>query len=416
MSNLSQHSYSQPHFPRGLQWSELWIFAALIITFLYAALAAIFSVRLSLSPIRHFPFLVLTVGIAFHALGASLFHRPHQRNTTGSALRVALPFSILGLFVILGSLYARHQGVVETYLTFGVYLLLPFMLVYVFGRAFNLEYFIDRLVKFWIFFALVCGIALLVRGSKSQAIHEIEFMVLPVFFYAITARNWLRWPGIIFFLAVIGLNGKLTGYLVGSLCFVYSLVWESVRAEAEKGLLTQGRGRFIKALLFFALIAGSTYYFLHDALVMRGVLATGNTEVRMHQYEIAFDEIAQSPVLGDYFSGGSGTRYKETTGTGLTYSMNIPTHSDLLDVLKHGGIIGFLLLMWGLWRTFKFSFSGVTSDLCLVSKSDFVRNVAFLELVCLSLVLVIAVNPVLLQPSLALVFWVSCGLVLASRI
>ena len=56
-------------------------------------------------------------------------------------------------------------------------------------------------------------------------------------------------------------------------------------------------------------------------------------------------QFVQSPLWGNAYLAGSGEAYRESFRL-----LNIPTHSDVIDILKHGGLIGFALFCRGYWK------------------------------------------------------------------
>ena len=72
-------------------------------------------------------------------------------------------------------------------------------------------------------------------------------------------------------------------------------------------------------------------------LYFRDYLPSGNANVRLHQYYGALGEFMRSPLWGQRYTGVSGFAIRQGSET-----LTIPTHSDVLDLLKAGGLLGFV--------------------------------------------------------------------------
>ena len=138
----------------------------------------------------------------------------------------------------------------------------------------------------------------------------------------------------------------------------------------------------------------------------RQFLPSGNVDVRLKQYEAAMRQFIDSPIWGSAYTAGSGEAYRESFRV-----LNIPTHSDVLDVLKHGGLIGFALFCWGYWKIFALinravSATSSAKDGASLLNAYFVgvRFFAFTALVTFSL------NPLLLKGPFLIVIWGNLGL------
>ena len=135
---------------------------------------------------------------------------------------------------------------------------------------------------------------------------------------------------------------------------------------------------------------------------VRHLLPSGNIDVRMKQYEAAMRQFIESPIWGSAYTAGSGEAYREYFRV-----LNIPTHSDVLDILKHGGLIGFALFCWGYWKIFALINRAVSA-----TRSDALLNAYFVgvRFFAVTALLSFSLNPLLLKGPFLVVIWGNLGL------
>ena len=123
-------------------------------------------------------------------------------------------------------------------------------------------------------------------------------------------------------------------------------------------------------------------------------LPSGNANVRLHQYELALDSFVDSPIWGKAYTGSSGEFFVENSR-----AYNLPTHSDLIDLLKQGGLIAFSLWALGMFKSIRlFLREGLRSP----TAKPFFHAMAFMSM---ATIFSMAVNPLLLKPPFAFVIW-----------
>jgi hypothetical protein len=329
------------------------------------------------------------MGLMFQLFAERLFGRKeHRVDMPGIGLSA---FAILATWAILGSVYAIVQeGVEHHYLTFGLGVgLVPFLFLWS-HRSLGPLISENILVSVWalVFITAVAAVVLLPRSD--EVLHELEFFVFPFFLYL-----YLKLKGGMGRLAVLlgmaataYLTHKLTGYMTAGLALPYIFLLNFLEARRV------GRKVHVAKLLGFL---GGLVLVMAAAMFMyvtRDSMPSGNTNVRLHQYAIALEEIRESPVFGQFYTGESGILYKEYLEVKL-----VPTHSDLLDVARQGGVVALAMFVIGYGSIVVILLRAAFGD-----KSDrpIVHATLYLSISALA---TIAVNPILLKPTFALTLW-----------
>jgi O-antigen ligase len=137
------------------------------------------------------------------------------------------------------------------------------------------------------------------------------------------------------------------------------------------------------------------------------VLPSGNPEYRLRTYAIAWDKFLQSPVWGQAFLKAASeefTAYQVGVATQV-----LPSHSDLLDILANGGMIGSLLWFGGVAGVAVLAYRKILAPVKQGHRwSSFAHTLA---LCSLGAILVYAFNPVLTAvPPVAYFVWLNLGL------
>ena len=380
----------------GLCFTEWLLVAALAVAYLFSMSSPIFGIQLQISSIKHLPMILLAPALALHCLGVFI-NRSHI--DAAGIFRVTWSLVLMACLVITGSLVARQAlGVVETFLTLGVYLLLLPIFAAVPARHIDAVPWAKAVTVLWI----GAGLAGLVGESARFAgdgglLHEIEFIVASAFFlmFYVVRSVPMKVIALLLMIVAAGLNQKLTGYILTIAALLYMLVaWGWARSGPR------WRG-------FYISLAGTTVVGVVCALVLgyfefRAVLPTGNPEVRLQQYEQAMRQFFASPIWGSAYLEGSGEVFIENAR-----ALNIPTHSDVLDMLKHGGVIAFSLFFWAYWRIFR-----VLSRAIVVSRQHHLLHAFFsgLRFFQFGALVTFSLNPLLLKGPFQIVICSSLGL------
>ncbi|MDH5339634.1 MAG: hypothetical protein OEW22_07655, partial [Rubrivivax sp.] len=236
--------------------------------------------------------------------------------------------------------------------------------------------------------------------------HELEFLVIPLVVYVATLRPQMRlrdtvlvWSGI----ASIVLFSKNTGYLTALVVVAY-LWWMHWRVTTHRAIAVR---RTLQWLLGAALLAGAVGAYTYLRSTQSAAIPSGNTEFRVHMYGLAWQRFLDSPLWGQAYAASAVQRF---TLYEIRRPGNIlPTHSDLLDILSHGGLLGI-----GLWLAAHVKLLGNTWRQVLARRGELAPHVVAMAhtFTCMVLagVVTYAFNPLLLDPTRALVVWGQFGL------
>jgi len=311
------------------------------------------------------------------------------------------PLVALALFALIGSSVAKWTlNIQDSYLTFGVYLmLLPLFAASVPLQIARARNFAISLMGISIFFALAALVGESARYGAAGLLHEIEYLVIAGFFFLYYA---FRSPAVkilalVFLIAAAVVNAKLTGYIIAALAVIYIFV-----AIGWKNLLPKWRGAYV----VFATVATVAVVSVMTLLYFefREFLPSGNVHVRSAQYLVAWHDFLASPIWGNAYLAGSGEDFK--SGYSLLY---IPTHSDVLDILKHGGLIGLALFAWGYFAIFR-----TLNRAIAVTRDDTVWNGFFVgaRFFQITALITFSLNPLLLKGPFLIVIWGTLGMAL----
>jgi hypothetical protein len=374
--------------PGQLVFSDYLLFGAFSFGIFLLISRPIFGVQLSNSPLKHLPLALFLSTFAFHQLGRTLFPRA-QLNRAGLIFWL-WPFCLLGSYATVGSLLAKFVfGENETFLTLGVYLLAtPFFFIW--GRTSSSAMkLVGPLVFIWGTSSVVAIAGTLARYGQDESLHEIEFWVLPFFLYSYFAAKTLqgRVLSVLALTFTSILTQKLTGYVVGigAVGYIFAMqIHNSV--EPKWRALIMGAVAMTLLISLGLLTLGFLYF--------EQYLPSGNVSVRLHQYELALASFINSPIWGKAYTGSSGEFFVE-----YTKIINLPTHSDLLDLLKQGGLIAFAFWTIGIFRSIKLFLNYALRSRGL---SAFFHAMTYMTG---AIVFSCAVNPLLLKPPFAFVIW-----------
>lgn len=379
----------------GLRFTELLVLAALAVGYLAAIARPLWGVQLHLTSLNHFPLVLMALAISLHVAGV-LLHRAVP--PWGEVFKICWPLVILALFALIGSAFAKWMlQVKETYLSFGIYLLLLPVYMALTSDSVRSRRWASALIFLSIAMSVVALVGQVARHGSRETLHEIEYLVLSGFLalYYVTRLWQIKLLSLVLLLVAAVLNQKLTGYLVAILAVAHIL-----GTTGWRRINPRRRGPFVvgAVILSTSLVAALGLLYLE----YRQYLPSGNVDVRLKQYEQAIRQFNESPVWGSAYLDGSGEEFRESFRL-----LNIPTHSDLLDLLKHGGLIAFVLFLWGYWKIFK-----VLSDAVRLTQHERVLNAYFVgaRFFQVTAFLTFAFNPLLLKGPFLIVIWATLGL------
>lgn len=390
--------------------------------------------------VKHVPVGVFATGIVLSFAALGLRRRSDERRPTAlTPARLLWPLLLLAIVVIAGSTYAQvAEGIGNTFRNFGVNMLAAYIVARLVASAREpvrlvSTYFVVLAVA-GVISAAVMAFVFVLQGPGAAPFHELEFFIIPLVVYVATLHDELTlrravvvWGG----LATAVVFQKNTAYLiaVGTIAYLWWFHWRATthRANAIR--------RTLLLLIGLSFVAGLIGAYSLLRAKNRDYIPTGNTEFRMHTYERAWQKFLVSPLWGDAFAGASSERF-ELYDTGVAGNV-LPTHSDILDILSHGGLIGFTLFGWAYWRViaaaqqFVLRPAPVSREPPLLAEmlpdgaeraaqesgsSDIVpRHVVAMThtLVCMALlgVVTIAFNPLLANPVRSLLIWSQFGFI-----
>jgi O-antigen ligase len=387
----------------GLRFTEWVVLGALSLAYLFTVSMPIFGIPLQVTALKHFPLLMLAPALALHLMGMLINRQPMHAS---GIFAVCWPLVLMALFVITGSVVGKQlYKVDDSFLTFGVYLLLLPLLAAVPALPGDPLRWVRASAALWLIAALAALTGAAARLPTTQSLHEIEYLLVSAFvlLWFLAGGVWLKLLALLLMLAAAGLNHKLTGYIVVLLALVYIVLEAGMRRVHKKW-----RG-------FFAIVAVVLAVVVCGALALsyfqfRDVLPTGSPEVRMHQYQEAWRQFLNSPVWGTAYAEGSGEEFRESTRL-----YNIPTHSDVMDMLKHGGLIGFGLFAVGYCLIFRLFSQAAAATQGQGSLHAYFLGVRFFQISALA---TFSLNPLLLKGPFLVVIWgnlaVGVGLALAA--
>ena len=381
---------------QGLQLTEWLVLGVVALAYLLAISAPLFGMPFHKTILNHFALALLGPVLLLHLSGLAMNRRSPPYD---AVFMVCLPLVLLALYAFLGSAVAKWElKERDTYLTFGIYTaLLPLYAACVPTLLPRVRYWVLALVSIWAVFSMAALAGEAARIGIKETLHEIEYLVISGFFilyYAVPSRT-VKLLALAMLLAAAVLNQKLTGYIIAAMAVIHIVV-----ASGWRRLPRQWRWPYVvgAAVFTLALVALLTLLYFE----FRQHLPSGNVEVRMKQYEAAMRQFIESPIWGSAYTAGSGEAYRESFRV-----LNIPTHSDVLDILKHGGLIGFVLFCWGYWKVFALINRAVTA-----SRGDALVNAYFVAVRFFQVTALVnfSLNPLLLKGPFLIVIWGNLGL------
>lgn len=400
----------------GLMMSDYWFLAGLLLALFYVADPLMWRLD-KIGPTKHIPLLVSLCGVMLANIGNMVFHQPAAAASRHwQILRAGLPFILLGLWIVLGSLYTRKfNGIQNTFINVGLYMLFAFLA----ARVVMISPARARIVRAYLISAALFGIFMVMRmavnfDGMNVNYHELEALIVPLAVYFALRpsrlgplqKTFTQRFMILFFLLAGLVFRKNTGFLV--LLFTLLYLW-----------IAEWRFRFREAVMFRFWTILWVFLVLIGAVMAAGYLAqkqellpSGNPQYRMLTYDIAWNKFKSSPLWGTSFSGQATEKF--TAYTISSAQGNLATHSDVLDLAAQGGLIALFLWLWGYIRLTRLS---IRHALKGIRPRDDMRAGAHC-LACMSLasIIVYAFNPILLQPAKSFLMWSQFGMLLGIAI
>lgn len=350
---------------------------------------------------KHLPLIFALSALLFCMVGARIFPRGLTYSKT---LPPFWPLIALSIIIVIGSLYVRFAlEIRETFLIVGLYIWAAPMSAAMLLRSTAPE----RLLRTYFIMLLLAGFVvfggLAANYGVRQVYHELEYLFPPLAVYAAFAlrRGWPRLLAIMFFLTTAVMFKKNTGYLTGLLVLAYLVVFIYWPAWKRYDPLRRMTRVYLLIVVVLALAMLAAFLYMYRETY----LPTGNLEFRLNTYQRAWERFLESPAWGTFFTAPGSEKF---TGfdTGVSHNV-LPTHSDILDILANGGVLGVALWLWGMARVARRALRSVMK----LEYGEHPLAPYGHTLACMSLagILTYAFNPILLQPAKSMLLWANLG-------
>jgi hypothetical protein len=362
---------------------------------------------------KHLPFAICSVAAIGVISGAFLYPARSDvvpRREDWPVLRACFPLVVLGVWVVMGSAYARwHEGVRSTFLVVGWYMLFATVA----AKVILVSPARMRIVRGYIAAAAVATVYMVFRSfyefRPSFGFHEMQSLVIPLAVYFALRRTrsaFARWAPTFFFFASAFVFWKNTAFLVLAITLLY-LAWALLRSPSA-GRWPPGGMRppnlWLVPVVLALGLAGAAAGVL-AGLIPSEILPSGHPEYRLRTYEAVWYRFTQSPLVGTGFIAQAVEKF---TAFHIAVSDGIlPSHSDLLDLLANGGVLAIALLIAGYARIVPLV---CRHALARTAPEEYAPAAHALACMAIASIVVYAFNPVLHAPHKALLLWTSVGM------
>jgi len=219
-------------------------------------------------------------------------------------------------------------------------------------------------------------------------------------------RTWiLRWGGAALFLSMGWFSHKLTSYLLAAVAAAYLGMFIWLPRLRLRDSLSLVAAAYWGALALLGAIGGAVLFAL---LRSADSIPTGNLDFRYHTYAAAWGRFLDSPVWGSWFIHEAAEKFTLfDVGVGANV---LPTHSDLLDLLANGGLLGFALVAGGLIAIWVHAWRRLLRPAAIDRpEAPYAHALALLSI---GAIVVAIFNPIMLQPQMAALAWTNLGMLL----
>jgi len=394
----------------SLCWSEV----GFVLALLAAAAVTVDPFEWGLAShtlLKHLPLALALVFWLLTAAGRGLRAVPGVPAAAAGIVRTAWPLLALSALIACGSLYERWiGGVRDTFLNVGLYMLMVFVAADMVCRSEAPVALLRACLGVLLTAGAVMGALLVTNYGVRQVYHEQIFLVIPlaVLGFAAQRRSALHWAIGIFFLSMAWFSQKYTSYIVGALTVAYIL--------GAVALPRLGPGPALRrvTVTYWTLLAAlaATALAVAAMLAHRADLPTGNLGYRLHTYFQAWRRFTASPLWGTLFTAEAVRKFTPFS-IGIAHNL-LPTHSDVLDLLANGGILGVGLWALGLGRIARVAAREALAPRLLDQPEAPYAHA--LAMISIAGVTTYAFNPILLQPPKAFLLWACLGLLLGAAL
>jgi hypothetical protein len=241
----------------------------------------------------------------------------------------------------------------------------------------------------------------------KHLVHETLYLVTPlgIYLYLTSRLTGIRMAGLLSIVAWAIFSFKNTTLLIAFGCLLVCLFAKPPR------ILRHALSGGISLLLASSFAIGIIVLISIFIIPNISTYSTGNANFRMYYYQILWDMFLESPVIGTCFSGSPALEFTLFNIENQIGTRNLPSHSDVLDLLAHGGVIGLGLFFLVSMRACK----ALIQHARMVREGD--HSYALPLLLCsvaLSGIIQMSFNPVLINPANGFSFWAILGLAASS--
>ncbi|MCF6303994.1 MAG: hypothetical protein L3J33_01300 [Rhodobacteraceae bacterium] len=313
----------------------------------------------------------------------------------GSRMFSALDISVfyLSMAAILGGLWFQSQndlGFGQGFGRLGVLALTYFLakglfrqerLAILFRILFQRYIFLGGVFIFATLLMWRLGVFSGVNLANQNLFHEEVFLLAALPFLANSGQK-ARLILLIIAISAGLLTFKISGFIIALLVLLTAIFQTCKSRHWQPGIA----GLFIAVAALVMLVFG--------AILMIGEqLPDGNVATRSITYALRLQQFGASPIVGNFFQ----MRSEIDVGWGFVVS-----HSDMLDILTGLGFVGFLAI--------------TAPFLALLAKAAPAKTNALAPKMLITGFLIVAsVNPVLMNPNTAFLFWICVGYLSATH-
>jgi hypothetical protein len=186
--------------------------------------------------------------------------------------------------------------------------------------------------------AITAMLALWLSGARfvdqPHIFHEEIFLPVAAAGIAIVAVRDSAWRMVLAAALIFAgaLTVKNTGYLATLLMLaLVAWIWWRNAAVSADTVRPAVRGLLVSAVVWGVVLSVAVVVFFRD------VLPSGSPKVRVFTYLVRLGEFVQSPLVGTWWLGSPILQHP------FSPSFRQPSHSDVLDILAFGGLLGFCL-------------------------------------------------------------------------
>lgn len=394
--------------PTNLRMSDWWLLAAFLLALAFVVDPLGWRLEKQFTS-KHLPLFLGLAGALFVVVGDALFP-PEPGRRAGPPWRVvraAWPLLLLGAWILGGSLYTRNANDINnTFLGMGLYMLFALVV----ARVVMLSPARDRIVRVFVLATAAAATYMMGRmaveiGAPNIAYHELEALTIPLaVYFAMRPNRSPNWHALLtaFFLLGGLVYRKNTAYLVmaATAAYLWLVHWRFRFAES--------RGfRRLVVVWIVALATAASAVVAYRAVIGAEWFPSGNPQYRVKTYETAWNNFRESPAWGNSFTASATEKFK---GFDIRVARGVlPSHSDVLDLAAHGGVLALLLWIWAYARAGRIAWIGLLGRRPV---DDIVAAAHALACMNLTAIIVYAFNPIMLQPVKAFLLWGQFGLLL----